>query len=652
MSKKQRIEGIVTRNVTLNDDAVMNKDERRIKVSFSSEAKVKRASFFEEPWIEVLGHRDDEVDLSRLNAGAPVLYNHDRSQRDNRIGVVERAWVDNGKGHAELRISKRDDVSGIWDDIENGILRNVSVGYRINERTLAAQHKNGPDEYRVNQWTPMEISLVDIPADSSVGIGRDDNEAMTYRVVDIQPQPEASGDQRKGDASMTMQIETSAAKAESMVVDEKVIRAEAASKALKTEKTRRMELRQVFSPFGDEHRGLCDQCLDDPDITADEARTMLLNAIGKTSSQEGSIGDNARVEVLEDARDKFRHGASLAIQARSGLAEDDSKNEFRGLTLVELARRSLEISGVSTRNMERMDMIGRAFTHSTSDFTAILANTAEKSLLKGYTETDETFPLWTSAGTLSDFKINSRVDLNEFPSLQEVLEGAEYKSATIGERAETIQLATYGSMFSITRQAIINDDLSVFTRIPRKMGRAAIRTIGNLVYAVLTDNPLSGDGLPLFDAGHNNLAASGGAPTVATLDAARVAMATQKIGEATLNIRPTYFLVPVALEGTAKVLMASETDPSQNNSRKPNSVRGLSQVISDARLDAASTTAWYLTANASQFDVLEVAYLDGRSTPTLEQQSGWHVDGIEYKVRLDAGVKALDYRTFYKNAGA
>jgi len=135
---------------------------------------------------------------------------------------------------------------------------------------------------------------------------------------------------------------------------------------------------------------------------------------------------------------------------------------------------------------------------------------------------------------------------------------------------------------------------------------------------------------------------------VQALSQARVAMATQQLEGVTLNITPAFLIVPVALEGQAKVLMNSETDITQANSQVPNAVRGLAQVIADARLDAVSTTTWYLVANPNQFDVLEVAYLEGNAQPTLEEQAAWVTDGISYKVRLDAGVKALDYRTFYR----
>ena len=77
----------------------------------------------------------------------------------------------------------------------------------------------------------------------------------------------------------------------------------------------------------------------------------------------------------------------------------------------------------------------------------------------------------------------------------------------------------------------------------------------------------------------------------------------------------------------------------------------MAEVIADARLDANSTTAWYLAAG-NDFDTVEVAYLDGNKTPFIEEQAGWSSDGVEVKVRMDAGVAPLEYRTLYKNPGA
>lgn len=390
----------------------------------------------------------------------------------------------------------------------------------------------------------------------------------------------------------------------------------------------------------------------------DKAQTMIIDAIVKRDEQ-AQVGTQPPVTVTMDARDKQLKGVSLSLMHKSGM-KGGERNEFSGMTMREIAKHCLMLGGARNIPTDPMAMVKMAMEfrpsmstgyNSTSDFSTVLADVAHKSMLKGFEENEETYPLFTAKGTLSDFKIARRVDLGLFPNLTEVPEGAEYKSATLSDRGTTIQLATYGKMFAITRQAIINDDLSVFTKVPSRMGRASKRTIGNLVWALITANGDMPDGIDLFHADHNNLAGAG-APSVTTLDAGRAAMALQTdpdgIAEGGLNIRPAFFLVPVELEGSAKVLMTSEFNPAATQ-RVPNNVRGLATVISDARLSTNSATKWYLAADPNTIDTIEVAYLNGVDTPVMEQQDGWRVDGVEFKIRLDAGVQVLDYRGLYRN---
>ena len=631
---------ILTRTAELASRSVVDEESRLVRLSFSSEEPVTRQSFFSEPWVEVLGHEKSEVDLSRLNNSAPVLYNHDRSERENRIGVVERAWLENGRGYAEIRLSRRADAEGIWQDVRDGILRNVSVAYRIIERKITEEPKDKPATYRVIRWMPMEISLVDIPADASVGIGR----KLEDETLPSQPQP------TQKENPMPEVTETpERTEAEDIRVVQDNAMAEGAKRALEAEKKRRTDIRSLFDKHGD-YGQLRDQCLDNPDINVSEARKQLLEAIG---TREEPVATNQRIEIGESDIEKFSRAAEDAIAFRAGMAAKDTKpTELMGYTLLEMARKSLELRGVRTEHMDKRELAARAFTHSSSDFPKILENNARKAMLRGYDEAEEVFQQFTRTGNLTDFKTHSRVGMGVFDALDEIPESGEYKHGTIGERAEPIKLATYGKLFSITRQAIINDDLTAFTEIPRKMGRAASRTVGDLVFSILTGNPTMSDGTALFHADHKNLAASGAAIAAASVGAARTAMRTQKDGKATLNIRPTYLLVPAAQEDTARVLMSSETDPSQANSRKPNPVRGAAEIIVDARLDDASTTAWYLAADPNVFDTIEVGYLDGVAAPFLDQQDGWTIDGVEYKVRIDAAAAPLEFRTLYKNPGA
>lgn len=424
------------------------------------------------------------------------------------------------------------------------------------------------------------------------------------------------------------------------------IRAEAVAQ----ESERRNSIGQAFAKFTTTPgvAELMAACQNDISCSVQVANDRLLAKLGEGAASVAGT----HVVTIEDERDKARAGITQAVLSRAGLAKAESNNQFRGYTLYEMARASLEQSGFKTNGLGKMDLVAASFTHSTSDFTNLLANIANKAMMKGYEEAEETFQLWTSEGNLPDFKTTKRVDLNAFPSLDKVLEGAEYKYATVGDRGETVQLATYGKLFSITRQAIINDDLDAFTKIPQRMGRAAIRTVGDLVYAVLTGAHNMYDGKTLFHADHANIATAAALSTAA-VDALRVKMALQKDGNATLNIRLANLIVPVALEGLAKTVRDSEFEISATrDATTPNSVRGTFEVISDARLDAASSTAYYGAANASVTDTVEVQYLDGNKAPTLEQQNGWGVDGVDFKVRMDAGVKALSWKALAKNAGA
>jgi hypothetical protein len=170
---------------------------------------------------------------------------------------------------------------------------------------------------------------------------------------------------------------------------------------------------------------------------------------------------------------------------------------------------------------------------------------------------------------------------------------------------------------------------------------------------VLTGNAPMADGKALFHADHGNVA-EGTAISTAAVDAMRVAMARQKdVGQTSgsLNIRMAKLLVPISLQGTANVVRESEFEvgAGTKNNTVPNSVRGTFEVIADARLDDSSTSKWYGVADQAMHDVVTVDYLDGNEAPTMEQQQGWNVDGVEFKVRLDASAKALDWKTMQRN---
>lgn len=411
------------------------------------------------------------------------------------------------------------------------------------------------------------------------------------------------------------------------------------------EDARRDGIRAAFGPtFAVSQATLLNTLLLDRSVTVEAASSQLLQALGRDTTP--IAGTFHRVDNGNLIGDSIVN----SVETRLGLAAAERDNEFLGMSLMELARCSLTHRGVGVAGMDRMGIVGAAFTHSTSDFGSLLANIAQKAMLKGFDEAEETFQLWTSPGVLTDFREAARVDLGAFSSLDKIPENGEYKQGTMGDRGEKIVLATYGKLFTISRQAIINDDLSAFGRIPRAMGRAAIRTVGDLVYALLKANGAMSDGKALFHNDHGNLLAADSL-SIARIDAAKTKMRRQKDKEATLNIKPKFMLTPVSLESTARALLAAEFDPQMAEAKVPNPVRGLVDVISDARLDDQSLVDTYLVADPAVFDTVEVAYLDGNDKPYIEQQEGFSVDGARFKVRLDAGVAPTSFRGLVKMTG-
>lgn len=425
-------------------------------------------------------------------------------------------------------------------------------------------------------------------------------------------------------------------------LDENAIRAQ----EREAQKQRVTGIKDLFAMFGNRHQELQTECIGDVECSVDAAKDKLLAALGREATPTAGSA-----HIYAGNGNFTGDGIRQAAMARAGYEEPQRDNAYAGMTLREWARMSLTERGISVSSMNPLQMVGLAFTHSSSDFGNILLDVSHKALLRGWDESEETFEQWTNKGQLSDFKVAHRVGLGGFPSLRQVREGAEYKYITTSDRGEKIALATYGEIFSITRQAIINDDMNQLTTIPAKMGRAAKATIGDLVYAVLIDNQKLSDGKALFSAEHKNL--STGAIDVTNLDKARQLMRTQKEPTTgrTLNIRPAYLLIPTALETLAsQTIKSASVKGADINAGIINPIQNFATVIAEPRLDDADPAAWYLAA-AQGNDTIEVAYLDGVEAPFMDQQEGFTTDGIATKVRIDAGVAPLDYRGLVKSSG-
>lgn len=387
-------------------------------------------------------------------------------------------------------------------------------------------------------------------------------------------------------------------------------------------------------------------------VTADNVGRHILSLL---ATGAGPLNGGAAAVAGADQRDRTRAAMRNAIESRAGMAQFDGANPYRGYTMAELARESLVHAGVNPNGMSRMDIVGLAFTHSTSDFPGLLGDTSRASVLRGYEEAEEQFDRFTRAVSVPDFKPTHLVGLGAFSDLLKIPEGGEYKYGTFSEQSQAMKIATFGRLFSITRQAIINDDLGVFNDVPRKMGQAAKRTIAKAVFDLINSNPVLADGAALFSAPHGNLLTAATIST-ASVDAMRVAMAGQKDAEGNrIRLPLQSLLTPIALGGLARMVRTSQYEVGAAGSRNnttPNIVQNTFEVVDDGRLDDASATAWYGVANPAFADGIVVGYLDGNQTPYLEQDQGFTVDGVAWKVRIDAAPAIADYRGIYKNPGA
>ncbi|MCO5762746.1 MAG: HK97 family phage prohead protease [Chromatiaceae bacterium] len=654
------------RQLALDIDAAT--EDRVVPASLSSEEPYDR-------WFgtEVLVHEKGAVNLSRAKDGLPLLLNHDASTLP--IGLVKNVRLDGDLLRGDLHFHDHTEAArSTWNLVKDRWIRGISIGYRIKRWVEEANS----ELVRVVDWELLEASVATVPADNTVGVNR---------TLEITTMPEIN------DGSSVI------SDGERAVVD--LIRVHDKGKkagqeeGAQLERQRIAEIYQAFQrrsvPQTSKFHALREEAIaggwslsranaaildlmsQDTAEPAVDHRSFDDRALPPATQVRASDSGVPRVELKRDGHDSLKEGIELALLTRAQLltGQDIQKAKDHGLigySLTELGRMYLESQGRSLRGLDKMGIAGAMLTrfspgHGSSDFTSILANVATKSMLKGWEEAPETWQVWTRIMSLPDFKQAKAPGLSNFSDLSEIPESAEYTYGTAKDVAENIQLKTYGKLFSISRQAIINDSESAFTTIPRKMGRAASRMIGDLVYLVLrtgTTATMDQDSTALFDAStHKNYVTSGAAPSVTTLDAGFTAMAiqTDPSGLSYLNISPRYLIVPKALESTAMTLVASQYDPAGTaGTLKPNPFQGRLQVVADARLDDTSWTThagkgWFLAADQNTWDTVVVGTLNGQTAPYLEEQNGFEVDGVAFKVRIDAVAEPMDFRTLYFNDG-
>lgn len=567
-----------------------DRDERTFRLSFSSEEPYNR-------WFgpEILDHTDGCVDFSRLDSNPVVLFNHNR---DVILGRINRAWVENGRGEAEITFDADDEAEKICQKVKSGTLKGVSVGYLVESWEEVMPNKQSSDGRFTGpcsiakRWTPYEISIVSVPADPTVGIGRSDdsgtrlrqlqykqllkeelkmtreqmlarmNEILTAandramtaeeqaefdrlkRSVELMDLSDPAGagmsgqgsrakgpkDDGDGDVDGSDGDGSDGDHSDSSADDDDEKKAkDAAKKALAAERLRVRQIHEMCRSFGIDPR----EFLDNGD-SVEKVRAAVLDQLIQSDAPIRS-----GVRVTDDEGDKFRRAATDALIMRSGMDLErpaDGARNFMGMQFRDLAIECLQMDGCCENGLNRRGsdelyaMLQRSFFTPESTFPAILDNTIEKAYREGHKKASVTFDRITKKGTLSDFKIHNNYYIaGPVGEFLEVPESGELKHDVFrDDHLPTRQLRTYGRQFTLSRKAFIDDDIGLVTSLPARYAASARKTINKQVYSILVNNPAIYDGVPLFHSAHKNLLKTGTGVTQEAMQTMIMALANQR----------------------------------------------------------------------------------------------------------------------------
>ena len=584
-------------------------------------------------------------DFSLLNNGAPVLDNHSSwGGSSDQKGRVEKAWQDGKNSKATLRFSKRSDVDGLWQDIQDKIVTKFSMGVSI----LAEEkiQENNLEVRFAKKWQPFELSVAPIPADfgtttlsaqqpvqteltiNQLGIQRPEENKMPEQLAGTGAHEDPNSEQLKAAADVAQTAERARVRTILTICDKLRLSVE----------------------FGRQHI--------DAGTSIDAFRAAAIDKQEEESRLWATKGGGlTQVSMVRDGVETRRNlmGAALLGLMSPKDRVEDSHNQFIGLSLKQIAQESVRLE-LGTHGIPKDDQVIKLAMQITSDFASVLETTSRKQMLNGYEYAAPSYRVWTKRSTCPDFKTMTRVRLSEVPSFLKVPEGAQITVGSMSDTKESYALSTYGRGISFSRQMLINDDLGAFNDLIFQFGVQAARLENKTVYTILNVGHAAAgnmaDGIPLFtDATHYN--SKTGVLGNTAFDTAFGAMKVQKglDGATYLNLTPKYLIVPAAKEATARaavMLVGPNVKASDQNW-----FAGRLEVVADAELDGTSTVMWYMAADPGIAPGIEACFLQGQEGPQFirkENENG--ILRIQFYAFEDFAAKAVDWRPLYKSSGA
>ncbi len=629
MNLKNKIIGNEIQRRASPQTKLIDEKERRIPfILISKNNRGERYCCGELEYIEEL-----DVNGARFDNLKTFFKDHNRSV-DSAIGKIENVRVENGELKADVVFGSTPDAIEVFNKYKEGILTDVSVGYRVKEVEVIEKQGEVP-VVRVTDFEIIEVSAVGVGFDKGATVGRSktfkeeklDKEKMQARLKELEALKERNEEQ-------TRELESLKAKLKTLEAREDEIK----------ELQRRSELQELAIAYGAD-KELVQRFLDDKTKTKEDFMRALLDTRANKQPKvyAGKKSDENRQEMIRAMSD----GLLLRLGFNPSEKHKDA-DMFRGMSVQNMVRK---IAGLPLEASETE--LVRAMT--TSDFPLILSNVQNKVIQDSFESAPVTFRKWTQAVDFKDFKPRTEVRKGSFGAqFKKVQELGKTEYVEKGETGITWRIHSYGARFAFTREMLINDDLGMFTDDLQDMIEQVAVFQNRLVYDLLQRrgefaNYVMDDGKPIFDAAHNNYDSNGAALSTDSLAAARTRMMRQKDFDGRqLRILPKFLLVPPELEVTALQILNSTAKVEAQNAGVANPFKGAFELISDMELEDAK--AWYLAAMKK---TIKVGYLQGTGRkPIVEEVNRSNITGIEYELVFDFGVTAEDFRGLYKNAGA
>lgn len=401
-------------------------------------------------------------------------------------------------------------------------------------------------------------------------------------------------------------------------------------------------------------------------VSVEKVRAAVIEKLRENGAP---VPTNGRAEVTKDEADKFRAAAADALIMRSGMnleKPNEGARELMGMSLRDLGIECLASEGETGLNRKSAEeiygMLGRQFYNPTAAFPAILDTAINKAYVEGHKTVAVTFDEWVKKGSLKDFKTHDNNYIaGPAGEFLEVPENGELKHDVFGDaKRPTRKLKTYGRQFTLTRQAFINDDIDLVTRIPAKYAASARKTQNKQVYEILVKNPAVYDGTRLFNTAHKNILAKGTGITKEAVQAMIMALQTQndEFGEVCI-IRPATIIVPSGYAFDMYTLFFSPTINTEGNTQAVNPLyryKDSIKVVEDPTINAlcggfGNVMPWWLLGSRDDTDFIEIDYLNGQEIPNIRRMETPGTLGFVWDIYLDWGISVMDYRGAVKNPG-